>query len=84
MEVLGILKGAEPKILGEIVTPRTPTSATFLETMGSNVNGVIRPTSQTASVPIGVAPGNRCYEWSARRETAVCLCMGLGCVYVCV
>lgn len=74
MEVQGILKGAEPKILGETVPPpRPPTTATFLETMGSNVNGVIRPTNQTASVPIGVAPGNRCYEWSAGgRQRCVC------------
>ena len=27
--------------------------------------GVIRQTSHTASVPIGVAAGNGCYEWSA-------------------
>lgn len=41
--------------------------------MGSKVSGVIWQTSQTASAPIGVALGNRCYEWSAGwRQRFVC------------
>lgn len=47
--------------------------------MGSNVSKVIQQASQTASVPIGVAKGNRCYEWSAGwRQRFVCAWDGGG------